>query len=90
MTYRIRVTVPHDGGPVTISRRDAALLCLGDGDELVVERVVHTPCAGDPPAPEHDVTQIAEPHTAVEQRRAPPGPDTEHEATKRAFRSLTR
>lgn len=41
MTYRVRVTRVPETGAFELDPRSAALLCLGDGDELVVERVEH-------------------------------------------------
>ena len=44
MAYRVRVTRSDAEGAYVIDPRSAALLCLEDGDELVVERVIHRPC----------------------------------------------
>ena len=99
MTYRISVRLSPDGRTVMLSQRDAALLCLADGDELVISRVVHNahtlrgrplPEVEAPPPAANDAAPAVE-AAAPGARPAPPRPsEDEIEATKRVFRRLGR
>jgi hypothetical protein len=50
--YRIKVRLSEDGVTVILHPRDVMRLCLGDGDELVVQEVVRHPAheTGEPAA----------------------------------------
>jgi hypothetical protein len=99
MTYRISVRLSPDGRTVMLSQRDAALLCLADGDELVISQVVHnahgqrgrplTEVEAPPPAANDVAPALG--RAAPDARPAPARPsEDEIEATKRVFRRLGR
>ncbi|MEL6217823.1 MAG: hypothetical protein AAFR79_05070 [Pseudomonadota bacterium] len=70
--YRVKLERTADGGGLVLSARDAARLCLTEGDELVVAEVIHRPAylpegAEDPPrAQRHRPAPASDPAPPLE------------------------